>query len=108
MTLSIQFFSNIYSTVTLVVGIFIVWGTAYDILLRKKAKQRRQAKSYSKDLHSDSSGLNCTTYDLTSAITDKSKSNCVGIGIPSGINNNNSDENLAAESSAVDEDKLRM
>ncbi|XP_070493189.1 nose resistant to fluoxetine protein 6 isoform X1 [Chironomus tepperi] len=93
-------------TVTLVVGIFIVWGTAYDILLRKKAKQRRQAKSYSKDLHSDSSGLNCTTYDLTSAITDKSKSNCVGIGIPSGINNNNSDENLAAEPSTVDEDKL--
>lgn len=77
-------------------------------MLRKKAKQRRQAKSYSKDLHSDSSGLNCTTYDLTSAITDKSKNNCVGIGIPSGINNNNSDENLAAESNAVDEDKLRM
>lgn len=61
-------------------------------------------KNYSKDLNSDSSGLNCTTYDLTKAITDKK--NCVGIGIPTGVNNNNSDENLAMETVSVEDEKL--
>jgi hypothetical protein len=88
-------------SVTIVVAIFIAWGTAYDLVLRKRAK----AKKYSKDVNSDSSGLNCTTYDLTRAITDK-KNNCVGIGIPTGVNNNNSDENLAMENNAADDDKL--
>lgn len=63
-------------------------------------------KKYSKDVNSDSSGLNCTTYDLTRAITDKKSTCVVGIGIPSGVNNNNSDENLAMESNVVDDDKL--
>lgn len=63
-------------------------------------------KKYSKDINSDSSGLNCTTYDLTRAITDNKKNICVDIGIPTGVNNNNSDENLAMENNAVDDDKL--
>lgn len=94
-----------YRTVTIIVGIFIIWGTAYDILLRKRVKGKLGIKNYSKDLNSDSSGLNCTTYDLTRAITDK-KNNCVGIGIPSGVNNNNSDENLAMEPSCIEDEKL--
>lgn len=40
-------------------------------------------KKYSKDMSSDSSVLNCTTYDLTRTSDDK-KSSCVGIGMPSG------------------------
>lgn len=64
------------------VTIFIVWGTAYDTILRNRMKHKMALKKYSKDLNSDSSGLNCTTYDLTRAITqDKNdKNNCVGIG----------------------------
>lgn len=69
-------------------------------------KKTSEVKSYSKDLHSDSSGLNCTTYDLTHSIADNKKNNCVGIGIPSSMNNNNSDENLASESAVVDEKRL--
>lgn len=56
-------------------------------------------------VHSDSSGLNCTTYDLTGAISDK-KNSCVGIGMPTGMNNNNSDENLAMEPVIVEDKKL--
>lgn len=96
---------NFYSAVTILVAIFIAWGTAYDIVLRKRVAKKMDIKKYSKDVNSDSSGLNCTTYDLTRAITDK-KSTCVGIGIPSGVNNNNSDENLAMENNIVDDDKL--
>lgn len=91
---------------TIIVGIFIAWGTAYDLVLRKRQKEKMGIKKYSKDISSESSGLNCTTYDLTRAITDK-KSTCVGIGIPStGVNNNNSDENLAMESNATEDEKL--
>lgn len=64
--------------------------------------RRMKLKKYSKESHSDSSGLNCTTYDLRGAITDK-KSSCVGIGMPTGMNNNNSDENLAMEPILVEE-----
>lgn len=64
-------------------------------------------KKYSKDISSDSSGLNCTTYDLTRAINEK-KSSCVGIGMPTSLNNNNSDENLAMEPIMIEEQKLSM
>lgn len=64
---------------------------------------KKRIKKYAKDLNSDSSGLNCTTYDLTGNGTDK-KSNCVGIGMPTGLNNNNSDENLAVV--VIEEEKL--
>lgn len=91
--------------VTIVVGIFIAWGTFHDIILKQKNKVKIGDKKYSKDLNSDSSGLNCTTYDLTRAISDK-KSGCVDLGTPSGMNNNNSDENLAMEPVMVEEEKL--
>lgn len=83
------------------VGGLIALGTLYDHRLRKQMKK----KIYSKELQSDSSGLNCTTYDLTRNMGEK-KSNCVGIGMPTGINNNNSDENLAMETVMVEEEKL--
>lgn len=91
-------------TVSLTVAIFIMWGTAYDIILTRRVKNKLTLNKYSKDLNSDSSGLNCTTYDLTRAITNDKKSNCVGIGMPTGVNNN-SDENLAMEQ-CVEEHKL--
>lgn len=91
-------------TVSLTVAIFIIWGTIYDVILSRRVKNKLAMKKYSKDLNSDSSGLNCTTYDLTRAISNDKKSNCVGIGMPSGVNNN-SDENLAMEP-CVEEHKL--
>lgn len=58
-------------------------------------------KKYSKDLNSESSsGLGCTTYDLTPEKSNKSFS------IPTGVNNNNSDENLAIEPATTEEEKL--
>ncbi|KAG5682060.1 hypothetical protein PVAND_011445 [Polypedilum vanderplanki] len=94
-------------TVTIIVGVFITWGTAYDIILKRRLKEKTQVKSYTKELHSESSGLNCTTYDLTRAMSDK-KSSCVGIGIPSNVNNNNSDENLAADPTISDDKNLSL
>lgn len=65
-------------------------------------------KKYSKDLNSESSsGLGCTTYDLTQGLPDKAnKASCNTFGIPTGVNNNNSDENLAIEPNAADDEKL--
>jgi peptidoglycan/LPS O-acetylase OafA/YrhL len=92
--------------VTLVVCVFLAWGTALDIVLKRRLKRKMQMKKYSKDCSSESSGsgLNCTTYDLTRVIADKK--NCVGIGIPTGVNNNNSDENLAID--LVDDEKTSV
>ncbi len=90
--------------VTLIVTVFIMWGTALDIVITRRTKRKMLLKKYSKDCsssESSGSGLNCTTYDLTRATADKK--NCVGIGIPSGVNNNNSDENLAID--LVEEEK---
>lgn len=56
-----------------------------------------------KELASDSSsGINCTTYDLTDAVPNKNDLP-IGIVIPRSMNNNNSDENLATESSVISE-----
>lgn len=56
-----------------------------------------------KELASDSSsGINCTTYDLTDAVPNKNDLP-IGIVIPRSMNNNNSDENLAIESSVTSE-----
>jgi hypothetical protein len=89
----------VFRTVSIIVGLLIIWGTTYDVIIKKRNKK------YLKDLNSDSSGLNCTTYDLTGNGTDK-KNNCVGIGMPTGLNNNNSDENLAVV--IVEEEKLSI
>lgn len=94
-------FYLLFRTVSIIVGIFIAWGTLYDVSLSRKMKEKVGKKM----VHSDSSGLNCTTYDLTGAISDK-KISCVGIGMPTGMNNNNSDENLAIEPVIVEDKKL--
>ena len=82
-------------------------GTSYDLMLRRRYKRKLSMKTYAKDLNSESSsGLGCTTYDLTQAIPNKSKNNCAVIAIPSGVNNNNSDENLAIDPSSLEDEKL--
>lgn len=61
-------------------------------------------KNYSKDLNSESSsGLGCTTYDLTQGLPEKSNKS---FSIPTGVNNNNSDENLAIEPVTTEEEKI--
>lgn len=77
-------------------------------MLRNRSKQIIKRKKYSKDLTSvSSSGFGCTTYDLTQVIPEKSnKPNCDVFGVPTGINNNNSDENLAIEPVSSREEKL--
>lgn len=86
-----------FRIVTGFVGLLVLWATVYDNMLTKRATK------FTKEVHSDSSGLNCTTYVLSSDKDDK-KNNIVGIAMPSGVNNNNSDENLAIE--IVEEEKL--
>lgn len=53
-----------------------------------------------------SSGIGCTTYDLTDALPNNKKDLPVGIVIPRSMNNNNSDENLTIETLSTDEIKL--
>lgn len=89
-----------------IVGALCFFGTGYDIILRVARKKKMGTKKYSKDLNSDSSGLNCTTYDLTSGINGQKINGCVGIAVPNGLNNNNSDENLAMEAVVVEEEKI--
>lgn len=96
-----NFFSSL-SVVSSIVGVLLVCGTFYELLLRHQLKLR-QKKKMSKDLASDSSsGINCTTYDLTDAAPNKNDLP-IGIDIPRNMNNNNSDENLATESSIASE-----
>lgn len=98
----------IYSTATVVVTLLLISGTGYDLILRSRSKKTIKMKKYSKDLTSDSSsGFGCTTYDLTQVIPEKSnKPNCDMFGVPTGLNNNNSDENLAIEPVSPREEKL--
>lgn len=91
----------------MIVGGLCFFGTGYDIILRGERRKKIGIKNYSKDLNSDSSGLNCTTYDLTGGINGQKISNCVGIAVPNGLNNNNSAENLAVETAIIEEgDKI--
>lgn len=92
---------------TVIVTILLIGGTGYDIILRSRSKKPNNMK-YSKDLTLDaSSGFGCTTYDLSQVIPIKNnKPNCEVYGIPNGVNNNNSDENLAIEPVISTEIKL--
>lgn len=88
--------------ISTIVGVLLVWGTIYELVLTHQLKQRRKNKM-TKELASDSSsGINCTTYDLTDAVPNKNDLP-IGIVIPRSMNNNNSDENLAIESSVISE-----
>ena len=95
---------------TVIVAVLLVWGTLLELWFTYKIKQRRAlSDKCGKDLVTDSSsGIGCTTYDLTDAVPNKSDLP-IGIVIPRSMNNNNSDENLATPSSSVvmpDEEKL--
>lgn len=96
-------FSLANSVISSIVGVLLVWGTIYELVLTHQLKQRRK-KKMTKELASDSSssGINCTTYDLTDAVPNKNDLP-IGIVIPRSMNNNNSDENLAIESSVISE-----
>lgn len=81
--------------------------TVYELYLTSRAKAALKNKRQNKDdmVTDSSSGIGCTTYDLTSAVPNKNDLP-IGIVIPRGMNNNNSDENLAEGSINVEEIKL--
>lgn len=87
----------------------MVIATTYDLYLDARAKRALRNKGSSKDdmVTDSSSGIGCTTYDLTGAVPNKNDL-AIGIGIPRGMNNNNSDENLADGSINVQEIKLAL
>lgn len=96
------------STVTSIVSILLVWSTLYEAILITRARRAlRNKRRVKEDIVTDSSsGIGCTTYDLTSAVPNKNDLP-IGIVIPRGMNNNNSDENLA-DSINLEEVKLSM
>lgn len=87
----------------------MVAATGYDLYLDARAKRALRNKQSSKDdmVTDSSSGIGCTTYDLTGAVPNKNDLP-IGIVIPRGMNNNNSDENLADGSINVQEIKLGL
>lgn len=91
----------------MIVSVLLVWSTVYELVLISRAKKAMKKKCHVKeDIVTDSSsGIGCTTYDLTSSVPNKGDLP-IGIVIPRGMNNNNSDENLAMESINVEEIKL--
>lgn len=94
---------------SLICMVLLLGGTGYDIMLRSRSKKTNNIK-YSKDLTLNSSpGFGCSTYDLTQVIPIKNKiPNCEVFDVPNGINNNNSDENLAIEPVRSSEQKLSV
>lgn len=74
----------------------MAWATIYDLHLSAVAERAAKSKNTNKDdaTTDSTSGLGCTTYDLTAAAPNKNDLP-VGIVIPRGVNNNNSEENLA-------------
>lgn len=81
--------------------------TFYELYLTARAKRALNNKHQNKDdmATDSSSGIGCTTYDLTSSVPNKNDLP-IGIVIPRGMNNNNSDEHLAEGSINVEEIKL--
>ncbi|XP_053691463.1 O-acyltransferase like protein [Sabethes cyaneus] len=105
-----DFTFQILFAATVIVTLLLIGGTGCDLILRKRYEENLRMKKYSKDLNSESSsGLGCTTYDLTRNLPDKAaKTNCDAFSIPTGVNNNNSDENLAIEPTSNDDEKLSV
>lgn len=87
---------------TSIVAVLLVWGTLLEIYLTNRIKeQKRRLEKCTKVLVTDSSsGIGCTTYDLTDAAPSKGDLP-IGIVIPRNRNNNDSDENLANDSATV-------
>ncbi|XP_031635860.1 O-acyltransferase like protein [Contarinia nasturtii] len=94
-------------TVSSIVFILMVVATLYEIHLTARSKRALKNKNLNKDeMASDSSsGIGCTTYDLSNAVPNKNDLP-IGIVIPRGMNNNNSDENLAGGSINIEEKEL--
>lgn len=90
-----------------IVGFLLFTSTIYELYLIQRAKQALKNKRRAKDdiVTDSSSGIGCTTYDLTSSVPNKGDLP-IGIVIPRGMNNNNSDENLAEGSINTEEIKL--
>lgn len=82
------------------VTVLLIWGTLLEMWLTYKLKQKRLRNKCSKELVTDSSsGIGCTTYDLTDAVPNKHDLP-IGISMPKSMNNNNSDENLSSNGSS--------
>lgn len=101
--------SSIHSTVSSIVFVLMIIATIYELYLTSRAKRALKNKRQNKDdmATDSSSGIGCTTYDLTGAVPNKNDLP-IGIVIPRGLNNNNSDENLAEGSINVEEIKLSI
>lgn len=91
-------------TVSTIVFSLMAAATLYEIYLTARAKRVLKNKHRTKDdsVTDSSSGIGCTTYVSVPNKNDLS----IGIAIPHGMNNNNSDENLAEGSINVEEIKL--
>lgn len=64
--------------------VLIISGTAYDVYLANRYEKKCALKKYTKDVSSESSsGIGCTTYDLSHATPEK-KNGAIGIAIPTG------------------------
>lgn len=87
----------------------MLWATIYELHLTAVARRALKSKRTTKDeiVTDSSSGIGCTTYDLTGALPSKNGLP-IDIDIQRGINNNNSDENLADSSINVQEIKLSI
>lgn len=96
-----------YRTVTIIVFILMFIATLYELYLKRRVKALKSKNRTKDDATDSSSGIGCTTYDLTSAVPNKNDL-AIGIVIPRGMNNNNSDENLAEDSINVEEIKLSV
>lgn len=85
------------------VSCLLIAGTIYDLILTQHIKKRAELKAKSKELATDltSGGLGCITYDLTNVMPTREKNEK-----SRGLNNNNSDENLAVESLDHQEESL--
>lgn len=87
----------------------MIWATIYELHLTAVARRALRIKHATKDemATDSSSGIGCTTYDLTGALPNKNGLP-IDIVIQRGINNNNSDENLDDSSINVQEIKLSI
>ncbi|XP_037917287.1 nose resistant to fluoxetine protein 6-like [Hermetia illucens] len=98
---------NIWTDTTFIILMFVsslvfvllIIGTIYDIILTRRYKKVLNRSHNDSLAHSEtSSGIGCTTYDLTDVVPhDLKKDLTVDIQLPHSINNNNSDEHLASE-----------
>lgn len=73
-----------FRAVTLFAGFLVFVGTSYDLYLTSKYEKKCSVSKFSKELNSESSsGIGCTTYDLSNASPDK-KNSAIGIPMPTG------------------------